>query len=78
MAVTAVGSVAAKEVKPYKVTELRLAQGSTDYDLMEGITYNAVIYYLSINQFYDSSSDDLLYMPAPVTYLEPVRKTSPI
>lgn len=72
VAVTAVGSVAAKEVKPYKVTELRLAQGSTDYDLMEGITYDKEKYELSVMDLGDFDINVLgkytiEYSLAPIT-----------
>ena len=48
MAATAIGSVAAKESKPYDAPELRLAKGMEDYNLLEGITYNENKYELEI------------------------------
>ena len=48
MLITAVGSVAAIESKPYKAPELRLLQGAEDYDLTEGIEYNQKKYELAV------------------------------
>ena len=48
VAVTAIGNVAAKETKPYKAPELRLVQGTEDYDLTEGITYDKGKYELMV------------------------------
>ena len=48
VAVTAIGNVAAKETKPYKAPELRLARGTEDYDLTEGITYDKGRYELMV------------------------------
>lgn len=48
VAVTAIGNVAAKETKPYKAPELRLARGTEDYDLTEGITYDKGKYELMV------------------------------
>lgn len=48
VAATTIGTVAAKETKPYKAPELRLVQGSVDYDLTEGITYDNKKYELMV------------------------------
>ena len=48
VAATTIGTVAAKEIKPYKAPELRLIQGSEDYDLTEGITYDNKKYELMV------------------------------
>ena len=59
MAVTAIGSVAAKESKPYKAPELRLLQGTENYDLMDGITYNKGKYELTVEDTGDFDIDVL-------------------
>ena len=59
MAVTAIGSVAAKESKPYKAPELRLLQGTQDYDLTDGITYNKEKYELTVEDTGDFDIDVL-------------------
>ncbi len=48
VAATTIGTVAAKEIKPYKAPELRLVQGTEDYDLTEGITYDKGKYELMV------------------------------
>ncbi len=48
VAATTIGTVAAKEIKPYKAPELRLVQGSENYDLTEGITYDKGKYELMV------------------------------
>lgn len=48
VAATTIGTVTAKETKPYKAPELRLVQGSVDYDLTEGITYDNKKYELMV------------------------------
>lgn len=53
VAVTAIGNVAAKEIKLYKAPELRLVQGTEDYDLTEGITYDKHKYELMVEDTRD-------------------------
>ena len=48
VAATTIGTVAARDIKPYKAPELRLVQGSVDYDLTEGITYDNKKYELMV------------------------------
>ena len=57
MALTAINSVSAKETKPYEATELRLAKGSTDYNLLEGIEFDKKKYDVEVTDEGDFDID---------------------
>lgn len=56
---TTIGTIAAKETKPYKAPELRLVRGSVDYDLTEGIIYDDQKYELMVEDIGDFDIDVL-------------------
>lgn len=57
MALTAINSVSAKETKPYEATELRLAKGSSDYNLLEGIEFDKKKYDVEVSDEGDFDID---------------------